>query len=99
MKTQQEIEKEFDEKFSWIGRFYDESVCKYWIDEEKVNQVKSFLYKIRQDDIENLIEWTENKKRVPTKVLESQGIKDRQGYDQAFDEIIYYLKSLLKKEE
>jgi len=115
MKAQQDIEKEFDEKFGWIGRRYDESVCKYWKDEDRINQVKSFIRQLRQDDIKSLIEWTEKNKKdylwvgenPETEELEVMDVKDSAtwgsdmsfAYNFALSNLISYLQSHLKDEK
>ena len=103
MKAINEILKQFDEKFNEC-KYLDESYRVFYpqsngsgimVYENNREKIKSFIRQVRQDDIKSLIEWAENMKRVPMKVLESQGIKDSQGYDHAFREIIFYLKSQL----
>jgi len=56
MKTQQEIEKEFDEKFGESDIYVSSSDYN-----EQLLSVKSFIRQVRQDDIEGLIEWVNNK--------------------------------------
>jgi hypothetical protein len=62
IKNREEVKKEFDEKFTvkcsdglLIADFKNGK-------EIKVSQIKSYISKIRKDDIDGLVEWVEKEK-------------------------------------
>jgi transcriptional regulator of NAD metabolism len=96
----EENKESIEERLYDLSKIIEDSIEGDWtgiIHTKWLEEVRDIIRQVRQDDIKSLIEWAENMKRAPIKVLESQGVKDSQGYDHAFREIIFYLKSQLKE--
>jgi hypothetical protein len=100
MKTKEEVEKEFDEKF-YFQQLMENSLMS--ISGEEVKKIKSFIHQLRKDDIDSLIEWVEEKikvehnSQVPWKDLdEFERIKRAKlvGYNEALTDLFTHLKTL-----
>ena len=89
MKTKQQINEKFDEKYKSVYRAYPEYQESHLI---LLNDIKNHISKIRQDDLDSLVEYAErNEWRTQITV----GREDyKKGYNQALSDIITNLKSL-----
>jgi hypothetical protein len=115
MKTKEEIEKEFNEKF----REKNEPSIQHYHKELGVPTYKvkistrylathpdviTFIHQLRQDDIDNLIEWVKKKEKEHDKFSEIPNPYDNEdlserigvvnGYNQALTDILTHLKSI-----
>jgi hypothetical protein len=86
MKTRIDIEKEFNEKFEDA---IDENRQIGLVEQD----IKSFISSIRQNDVDELIEWAEGMR----KKARSSSYLYEQGEAHALSDIITHLKSIKEK--
>ncbi len=99
MKTKEQLEKEFDEKFLSSFEHYKEQIKLGDLAiPVKANDMKSFLSSTRIEDVEMLEEWAENNFvtwQIDHERYEPDPVK-RMAYNEALRDLLSHL-SLIKK--
>lgn len=97
-KDKKTIEKEFDEEFTQVGKYGEHEVQLF---SGSTDDIKSFIHKVREDDIRGLIEWLNDKIKTP-RTLESKTPEEKllkavqvNAYNIAIRDTISHLQSLL----
>ena len=104
MKTKQQWEVEFDEKYcrkcrnpksTQFGKPIDT-----WFFEEEVTpfEIKAFIHSLRKNDIESLRGWVEKNRRMESDYddEDKRARRDVRPYNEALDEILSHLSEELK---
>jgi len=101
MKTKEQVNKEFDNKYYEVMQGYKNAGFVY----DLPKGLKSYISSIRQNDVDELIEWAEGEEKFtppdrsksPMFTYKDVTAPYNRGYNSALSDIITHLKSIKEK--